>query len=235
MSVDMNNLTEEEKKALEIIDDQKTKLGEVFSQCWESEEFKEAFKQDPKAIFDEYGINYLPDKEYRILETPAKTVIHVLPYEGIKIGLVDLNKRLMNMVEDIGDEDGKMIIPDGWSYTIVQNTENVINMPIPVSPENLTPEELELVNGGCLIFGLVFVIVTVASVTEVSAFVYIAVSLAMVAAAVFLAVAAESAFAVTTVLTVAEVATSYVGVTGAVVAGWGDNSSSSSRGTGVSR
>ena len=223
MAIDKNNFTEEEKKALEGIEDQKTKLGEVFSQCWESEEFKEAFKQDPKAIFDEYGINYLPDKEYRILETPAKTVIHVLPYEGIKAGVADLSKRLMDMVGETPDDEGKMIIPDGWSYTIVQNTEDVINMPIPVSPENLSPEELELVNGGCLIFGLVFVVVTVAEVAASVSFAFAVVSLAAVAAAVFLAVAAESVVAVTTAAFTWEVATNTIGVTGAVVAGWGDS------------
>lgn len=221
---DLENLTQEQKDALAIIEDQKTKLGEVFSQCWESEEFRAAFKADPKAIFEEYGINYLKDKEYRILDTPDKTVIHVLPYEGIKAGLDDLYGRLKGLIGDVNDDEGKTVIPDGWSYMVVQNTEDVINMPIPLSPENLSPEELELVNGGCLIFGLVIVVVfqTEAAVTTTTTFAFAVVSLAALAASVFLAIAAQSAVVATTVLTVLEVATSYVGVSGAVVAGWGD-------------
>ena len=36
--------------------DVRTALGEVFSQCWESEEFKQHFKEDPKSVFEEYGV-----------------------------------------------------------------------------------------------------------------------------------------------------------------------------------
>ena len=51
-------MTEEQREALKkVVTDQSTKLGEVFSQCWESKEFKQAFMEDPKAIFEEYGIN----------------------------------------------------------------------------------------------------------------------------------------------------------------------------------
>lgn len=41
-------LTEEQQKQLE---EQQTRLGEIFSQCWESDEFKQAFIEDPKSIF----------------------------------------------------------------------------------------------------------------------------------------------------------------------------------------
>ena len=71
--------------------DVRTALGEVFSQCWESEEFKQHFKEDPKSVFEEYGV----------------------PYED---------------------------------YIV-----------IPASPEELTPEELEMINGGCGFLGVILV------------------------------------------------------------------------------
>ncbi len=164
-------LTPEEKEAVKKqIDDQLQKLGEVFSQCWESDEFKNAFIEDPKAIFEEYGVNYDNNKEYRIIETPEKTMIHVLPYEGIKPAMEQLTQILTKNTKDLSDEDSKQLLLEGWKWEIYQCTEDVIYMPIPLCPENLTPEELEMVNGGCLLFAAFFVFVAeaVGTVTSVA-------------------------------------------------------------------
>ena len=50
---DKKNVSKEELK--DYLGDQATKLGEVFSQCWESEDFKKEFIADPKKVFDKYA------------------------------------------------------------------------------------------------------------------------------------------------------------------------------------
>ena len=182
-------LTPEQKEQLKNhIDDQFQKLGEVFSQCWESEEFKNAFISDPKAIFEEYGIKYDNNREYRIIETPEKTLIHVLPYEGIKPAMQQFADMLTKNTKDLSDEDSKQILLEGWKWEIYQCTEDVIFMPIPLCPENLSPEELEMVNGGCLLFAAFFVFVAeaVGTVTSVAVALELAIAVSVFqAAAVF--------------------------------------------------
>lgn len=186
-------LTEEQKQqAKELIEDQMTKLGEVFSQCWESDEFAKAFIEDPKAIFEEYGINYDKDKNYKVFQTPDKTLVHILPYKGIKQGIKNFNGILNKHVEDIEDDEEKQILPEGWSWQLYQNTEDTFYIPIPLCPENLTPEELELVNGGCLVAILVFVFQTATLATTTAGF---AETFAFVFAVVDVVVAAEIAAA----------------------------------------
>ena len=102
------DLTEEEKAKLKAdFEDQVNKLGEVYSQCWESEEFKQAFIEDPKAIFKEYDINYSDDIEYRVIDTPDKTIVHVLPNKQIKTAMKALTDKFNKLVEDIDDNDSK--------------------------------------------------------------------------------------------------------------------------------
>ena len=215
MSDDINReLTQEEKDAIQAkFKDQTQKLGEVFSQCWESEEFKQAFIEDPKAIFDEYEIEYNHDKEYKIIETPEKTMIHVLPYESIRPAIEQFNELLLKNVKDLGDQDSKQIILEGWKWQVYQCTEDTIYMPIPLCPDNLTPEELEMVNGGCLLFAAFFVFVAeaVGVVTSVAAAVEL-----VVAVSVFMAGVALDIVLAALVINTAVVATNVVG-TGAIV------------------
>lgn len=197
-------LTEEQKKqAKELIDDQMTKLGEVFSQCWESEEFKKAFMADPKAIFEEYGVNHEKDMNYKIIDTPEKTIVHVLPYKNAKKGVEDLCDMFMRHIEGLEDEDEKQILLPDWSWSIYQNTEDTYYVPIPLCPENLSPEELELVNGGCLIFALIFLFATTTVAEAVMFASTITVALFVDAVAAFAAVALVAAGAVLAVAMVA--------------------------------
>lgn len=197
-------LTEEEKKqAKELLDDQTTKLGEVFSQCWESQEFKEAFKADPKAIFKEYGVNYDDNMNYKIIDTPDKTIVHVLPYKNAKKGIEDLCETFKRYVDGLEDGEDKQILLEDWSISIYQNTEDTYFVPIPLCPDNLTPEELELVNGGCLIFVLAFLFQT----TTVATSVMVAAEITAVAIAdAIVAFAAVALVAAGAVLAVAMVA-----------------------------
>ena len=229
-------LTEEQREELKNkLNDQFQKLGEVFSQCWESDEFKEAFMDDPKAVFEEYGVDYDHDKEYKIIETPEKTMIHVLPYEAIKPAIEQLNGILLKNVKDLSDEDSKQILLEGWKWEIYQCTEDTIYVPIPLCPDNLTPEELEMVNGGCLLFAAFFVFVSeaVGAVTSLAVAVegVFAVSVLTVAAAAVLVVAAaalNTALAYTNVATTGDVVIQFSTELGYV----SSNNSSSGTGSG---
>lgn len=137
------------------VNELKLALGEIYSQCWESEEFKKNFMENPKKVLDEYGVPYDDAKEYRILEAPAKTMLYVLPYEGVKEAMKAISEGFMTNVKDVEDGEAKQIIPEGWSLQFVQNTEDVSYIVIPNSPENMTPEELEMINGGCGFLGIV--------------------------------------------------------------------------------
>ena len=167
---DKYELTEQQKKELEeVVKDQSNRIGEVFSQCWESDEFKTAFIKDPKAIFKEYGINYSDEKEYVVIDSPEKTLIHVLPYEGVKKGVEGFNESLARRVEELGDEDGKQILLEGWKFEIYQNTHDKVYIVIPPNPDDLSPEELDMVNGGCFFALTFFIFQTVAIVTTAAA------------------------------------------------------------------
>ncbi len=180
---DKKNVSKEELK--DYLGDQATKLGEVFSQCWESEDFKKEFIADPKKVFDKYGLEYNDDKEYRVLDTPPKTIIQVLPYENTKAAVKAMTDRINKSVEDLADDESKQILLEGWKWEIYQNTEDVYYIPIPRSPENLSPEELEMVNGGCIIFAILFlfeaqsIATTTTAVTEAEVFVLLAIDVAV--------------------------------------------------------
>lgn len=192
-------LTEAQKKQIsDEFKEQVDRLGEVFSQCWESPEFKDAFIADPKAIFKEYGVNYNEDKEYVIIDSPEKTLVRVLPYDGVKGAVTNYTDNWLGKVKELDDKEGKQLILDGWKYEIYQNTPNKYYISIPQCPENLTPEELEMVNGGCIFAVFFFVAETVALATTVAAALEVA-ALAVVAAAIV-----EAGAVATTAVAVAE-------------------------------
>lgn len=213
---DEKKLTDEQREQIKAeVKEQVDRLGEVFSQCWESDEFKQAFIADPKAIFKEYGVNFAEDKEYVIIDSPEKTFIKVLPYDGIKGVLREYTENWMKKVEEIDENEGKQIILDGWKELIYQNTPDKFYIAIPHCPDTLTPEELEMVNGGCvfsaivIFFELAVVATTVAAAAEVAAVVFEVAALATAVAAV------AGMYAV--VLTVTGMITSNMAITGAIV------------------
>ena len=230
--------TEEELKA--FMEDQATRLGEVFSQCWESEEFKKDFMAEPKKVFEKYGLEYDDTKEYRILDTPPKTIIQVLPYENTKIGVQDLAARLLKTVEDLQNEDSKQILLEGWKWEIRQSTEDIFYLPIPISPENLSPEELEMVNGGCIIAAIFFLFaaaaVAEAAVTATAIFIAVLAAFAAVvdvAAGVVVALAAVEAGIIGTTAVVVSQFVSVTVVSNDNQGGAGTGKGSASGGTGT--
>lgn len=207
---------EDEQKLKEYVDDQASKIGEIYSQCWESDEFKQAFIENPKAIFKEYGVNYEDSLEYKIIDTPDKTMIHVLPYKNTKGGVAAFCDKLMKQVEDLSDEDEKQLLLEGWCYQIYQNTEDTVYLPIPISPENLSPEELQMVNGGCLILAVVVLIAVSVEAGVTVSTTFVAAEFVVLGVVALLGAVAEVAAAITTVVLNYEIAFTTVATTGAI-------------------
>lgn len=217
MADEKNTMTpEDQQKLKEYVEDQAAKIGEIYSQCWESDEFKQAFIENPKAIFKEYGVNYEDSLEYKIIDTPDKTMVHVLPYKNTKAGVATFCEKLMKQVEDLGDNDEKQLLLEGWSYQIYQNTADTVYLPIPISPENLTPEELQMVNGGCLILAVVVLIAVSVEAGVTVSTTFVAAEFVVLGVVALLGAVAEVAAAVTTVVLNYEVAFTLVATTGAI-------------------
>lgn len=141
----MENLTEEQKAAIEKSLQQQIALSEIFSQCWDDEDFEAEFKADPKKVMAKFGVEYDDNVDYVVLDNEPKTITYVLPFEGIKDAVNGIADAYKKKVE--GVVEGKQMIPENWALKFIQNTEDVNYIVIPMSPENLTPEELEFVNG----------------------------------------------------------------------------------------
>lgn len=141
----LDQLTDEQKEAFDKSMQQQFALAEIFSQCWDDEDFKAEFKADPKKIMDKYGVEYDDNVDYVVLDNAPKTVTYVLPYDGVKETVEALADSFKDKVADV--VEGKQVIPENWSFKFIQNTEDINYIVIPMSPENLTPEELEFVNG----------------------------------------------------------------------------------------
>lgn len=159
-------LSPEIKAILEKDQENRKKLAEIFSQCWDDEGFKKDFIANPKKVMDEYGVEYDKSKDYKILDSKAKTVTYVLPYENIKQTLEALGKAFEQVAEQ--GTDTRKIIPDGWTMEFIQNTLDTNYVVIPVNPETLTPEELEMVNGGIFFIAAAIFLVTTVAVAGVS-------------------------------------------------------------------
>jgi len=141
----LGQLTEEQKDALDKSLQQQISLTEIFAQCWDDDDFKAEFKADPKKVMEKFGVVYDDNVDYVILENDPKTITYVLPFAGVKEVVEGLAEDFKSKVSDV--VEGKQIIPENWNIKFIQNTEDVNYIVIPMSPENLTPEELEFVNG----------------------------------------------------------------------------------------
>lgn len=141
----LENLTDEQIATVDKAFKQELALSEVFSQCWDDEDFEAEFKADPKKIFDKFGVEYDDNVDYVVINNDPKTITYVLPFEGVKESVEGLSEVFKKKVENI--VEGKQVIPENWCFKFIQNTEDINYIVIPMSPENLTPEELEFVNG----------------------------------------------------------------------------------------
>lgn len=185
-------LSPEIKALLEKDQENRKKLAEIFSQCWDDEGFKKNFIENPKKVMDEFGVEYDKSKDYKILDSKAKTVTYVLPYENIKQTLEALGQAFAQVAEQ--GTDTRKIIPDGWTMEFIQNTVDTNYLVIPVNPETLTPEELEMVNGGCFFIAAFVFLVTTVAVAGVSVVAGVLLAVAALVGAVGVAAAGGLAY-----------------------------------------
>lgn len=146
-------LTPEQEEAVAKHKEYITKMGDIFSECWDNEDFKKRFISDPVSVLHEYGIETEQDVEYVVIEAPVRTQYCVLPHENTKAAMKTVTDYLSGVVEDKDN-----FLPEGWEMRIIQNTEDKRFLVLPFSPEELTPEELAMVSGGGWFFGRTFII-----------------------------------------------------------------------------
>ena len=117
--------------------------GEVVAKCWEDEEYKKHFVEDPESVLVEAGIPVEEGVTYKVIEAPKLVEYIVLPDENVQPVIQMLAKRLLNKAEK-SDE----ILPEGTEVRLIQNTEDTRYLVLPASPKSLTKAELKSIFGG---------------------------------------------------------------------------------------
>lgn len=187
MDEDQVVLTPEQEEAQRKHNEYITKMGDIFSECWDDEAFKAAFIADPVKVFKQYGIETEEGVEYVVIEAPVRTQYCVLPHEKTREAMAVVTNFF---TESVAEKDTFM--PEGWEMRIIQNTEDKRFIVLPFSPDELTPEELALVAGGGWFRGKTFIFTHTVLIavshgvvaTEVAAVALVAVAVAVAAVAV---------------------------------------------------
>lgn len=118
------------------------KYGEIISKCWEDEVYREEFIRDPESVMLEKGIELEEGITYKVIQAPKLVEYFVLPYDNVREPIQNFAKFLLNKAEQ-----SDKIVPDGFEYRIIQNTEDVHYLILPASPKTLTAAELAQVSG----------------------------------------------------------------------------------------
>ena len=118
------------------------KYGEIISKCWEDEVYREEFIRDPESVMLEKGIELEEGITYKVIQAPKLVEYFVLPYDNVREPIQNFAKFLLNKAEQ-----SDKIVPDGFEYRIIQNTEDVHYLILPASPKTLTAAELAQISG----------------------------------------------------------------------------------------
>ena len=118
------------------------KYGEIISKCWEDEVYREEFIRDPESVMLEKGIELEEGITYKVILAPKLVEYFVLPYDNVREPIQNFAKFLLNKAEQ-----SDKIVPDGFEYRIIQNTEDVHYLILPASPKTLTAAELAQISG----------------------------------------------------------------------------------------
>lgn len=170
------------------------KYGEIISKCWEDEVYREEFIRDPESVMLEKGIELEEGITYKVIQAPKLVEYFVLPYENIREPIQNFAKFLLNKAEQ-----SDKIVPEGFEYRIIQNTEDVHYLILPASPKTLTAAELAQISGADSTTTATNVVAQAEAVAQVVATVEVAAAEATVAAT-SLAAGAEVAVLVAVVL-----------------------------------
>ena len=119
------------------------KYGEVVSKCWEDETYRKRFIEDPETVLTEAGFVVEEGVTYKVIEQPKLIKYMVIPHDDSKEAVQVVAKGLLNAAEK-----KDVIIPAGAELRIIQNTEDIRYLILPMSPKSLTQAELKMVAGG---------------------------------------------------------------------------------------
>lgn len=118
------------------------KYGEIISKCWEDEVYREEFIRDTESVMLEKGIELEEGITYKVIQAPKLVEYFVLPYDNVREPIQNFAKFLLNKAEQ-----SDKIVPEGFEYRIIQNTEDVHYLLLPASPKTLTAAELAQISG----------------------------------------------------------------------------------------
>ncbi len=119
------------------------KYGEIIAKCWEDEAFKKRFLEDPEGVLTEAGVVLEEGVTYKVIEAPKLVEYLVLPQVDTRTAVHDLTRLFLNKVEKTD-----VMIPEGTEVRIIQNTDDMRYLILPVSPKALSKAELAKVAGG---------------------------------------------------------------------------------------
>ena len=170
------------------------KYGEIISKCWEDEVYREEFIRDPESVMLEKGIELEEGITYKVIQAPKLVEYFVLPYDNVREPIQNFAKFLLNKAEQ-----SDKIVPDGFEYRIIQNTEDVHYLILPASPKTLTAAELAQISGADSAVTATNVVAQAEAAVQVVAAVEVVAAEATVAAT-SLAAGAEVAVVVAVVL-----------------------------------
>lgn len=117
---------------------------ELVTKCWDDDALYERFLTEPKQVMQEAGINVEEDVEYRVVEEQRGVKYVVLPFdtEGVEEALDIVDTFLSTIQKQRG-----MIIPIGKELRIIQETEKIRFVSLPVSPKRMSVEEVKMTIG----------------------------------------------------------------------------------------
>ncbi|WP_019679588.1 hypothetical protein [Ruminococcus flavefaciens] len=121
------------------------RYGEIVTNCWENEDYKKSFIENPDKYLTEIGIDIPDGVHYKVIVAKPNENYIILPYEGIKEAVEMLSKNLLMV-----SENNQVIVPMGQELRIVQNSENTRYVLLPPSPKSIIEANLELLNTGLL-------------------------------------------------------------------------------------
>ncbi|MDE6751126.1 MAG: hypothetical protein K2K21_18975 [Lachnospiraceae bacterium] len=118
------------------IKEYRKKYSALIAECWQDEDVKKNFMENPKDAFKEYSIPVEESKQYQVIEADKNSTYVVLPYEGAEEAVQSLFKLF-----HIWSENGNQIIKPGCELRLIQNTADTNYIVLPFNPELYTEEE----------------------------------------------------------------------------------------------
>lgn len=119
--------------------------SKLVAACWQDEDLKKNFLNNPKDILKEYSVPVEESKQYQVIEADKYSTYVVLPYERTEEAIQSLFK-LFHLWSDKSSQ----IIQKGCELRIIQNTADTNYIVLPCCPDLYTENEkmeLRLANG----------------------------------------------------------------------------------------